>query len=252
MRQVLCLDIGNSSLVAARYKGKQQLARVDMGLDAIYENDEYMFSALAALANGVKDCVYSSVSPRASNLLEALMHAFSELRFSALTLAASGIKSTYQSAERLGSDRVANALAAYSRFKGACIVVDMGTATHFDVVDKDGSFLGGPIAPGLFSSMRIFRDVATHLSDFRVDGPIMPIANNTLEALNAGAQLFSIGGVEFSVAKIRQELACEATCILTGGGAKILGSKLECIDCYWPDLTLDGLALFAERYLGKL
>lgn len=249
MSNFFCIDLGNSTLSAARFQGLELLERMDLPISSDLGGAQQ--SALQRLAAGARACVYASVSPQGASIIENLRTLLGAMPFFALNLQNSGLESCYKSPERLGADRVANALAAYGLLQSACVVIDAGSATHFDVIDNDGRFLGGPIAPGLFSSMMVFQQRATHLADFEIGAAPVAVASNTLDALNTGALLFCIGGIQHTLHKINESLGFEAPSILTGGAAKVLYDKIENISHYEPNLTLCGIARYAQGLLQR-
>jgi type III pantothenate kinase len=147
----------------------------------------------------------------------------------------------------VGADRLMNAVAAYERIGGACIVVDFGTSINYDVVSEDGEYLGGAIAPGVQISMDALTQRAARLVKVEVEDPHGAIGKNTQAAIRSGIVYGFAGQVDGIVGRIREELGVEATTIATGGLAGTIAPFCEQIDEVDDLLTLSGLRLVWER-----
>ena len=155
--------------------------------------------------------------------------------------------------KQLGSDRIANTLAAHEMFgeNGPVIVVDFGTSTNFDVVSGKGEFLGGALAPGIEISVEALAARAAQLRKVELVKPKSVIGKNTVEALQSGTIFGFAGQVDGLVNRITEELAQSysdtPTVVATGGLAPLILGVSETIDEHEPDLTLIGLRLIHER-----
>jgi type III pantothenate kinase len=147
----------------------------------------------------------------------------------------------------VGADRIVNAVAAYERCAGACIVVDFGTSTNFDVVSSDGEYLGGVLAPGVEISIEALAQRAARLFKVDLEPPEHVIGKNTAAALQSGVIYGFAGQVDAIVRRIRDELGEEATAIATGGLAGPIVPFCEEIDEVDDLLTLQGLRIVWER-----
>lgn len=147
----------------------------------------------------------------------------------------------------LGADRLVNAVAAYERIGGACIVVDFGTALTYDVVSEHGEHLGGLIAPGLEISLEALSDRGAKLPKIDLLPPRAVIGKSTVEAIRGGVLFGYAAAVDGIVGRIRGELGVEAPTIATGGHASIVAPFCETIDEIDGDLTLRGLQLIWDR-----
>ena len=117
----------------------------------------------------------------------------------------------------LGTDRLVNAIAAYDRYAGACIVVDFGTSTNYDAISADGEYLGGVLAPGIEVSMEALSERAAKLPKVDFEAPSETIGRSTLTALQSGLIYGTAGQVDGIVARMREELGIDAAAIATGG-----------------------------------
>jgi len=147
----------------------------------------------------------------------------------------------------VGADRLMNAVAAYERIAGACIVVDFGTSINYDVVSPEGEYLGGAIAPGVQISMDALTQRAARLVKVEVEDPRHAIGRNTQAAIRSGIVYGFAGQVDGIVGRIREELDADATAIATGGLASTISPFCEEIDEVDDLLTLTGLRIVWER-----
>jgi type III pantothenate kinase len=148
---------------------------------------------------------------------------------------------------QLGTDRLANAVAAYDRVGGACVVVDFGTSLNYDVVSADGEYLGGIISPGVEISAEALWERAAKLVKVDLEPPDAVVGKNTEAAIRSGVVYGFAGQVDGIVGRVREELGGEATAIATGGHAAAIVPFCEEIDQVDDLLTLTGLRLIYER-----
>ncbi|MDX2246544.1 MAG: type III pantothenate kinase [Bacteroidia bacterium] len=150
--------------------------------------------------------------------------------------------------DEIGSDLVANAVAAYSRFSQAAIVVDFGTALTFTTVSDRGEILGVAIAPGLKTAMQALFFNTAQLPVVPLELPTSAIGKNTAHALQAGILMGYVGLVNELLDRIQAELPTKAKVLATGGLSSVLAPLKSRFDEVDPMLTLDGLRLIAEKY----
>ena len=147
----------------------------------------------------------------------------------------------------LGADRLVNAVAAFARFGGACVIVDFGTALTFDVVSEGGEYLGGIIAPGVEISMEALTQRAAAIPKIDLTPPRALIGKGTVDAIRSGVIYGFAGQVDTIVTRLRDELGEETEAIATGGLAGALIPFCETIDDVDDLLTLNGLRIIWER-----
>jgi type III pantothenate kinase len=160
---------------------------------------------------------------------------------------ATGMRILYEHPNEVGADRICGAVAAYARYGGPAIVVDLGTATTFSVVSKDGDFLGGAIAPGIGISVDALAEHAAQLHRVPLQVPRAAIGRSTTTAMQAGVVFGFAGLVTEVVRRIREELKVPAVAVATGGWAELVMPACGCIDHHDPNLVLEGLRLIYER-----
>jgi type III pantothenate kinase len=152
----------------------------------------------------------------------------------------------YENPREVGADRIANAVAAYERVKGAVVVVDFGTGTNFDCVNAKGEFVGGVIAPGLQISADALFSRAARLARIPIQKPPKTIGRNTTHSVQSGIVFGYVGLVDGLVDRIRGELG-PLRVLATGGLAALIAPESRTIEEVLPDLTLDGLRILYDR-----
>ena len=158
-----------------------------------------------------------------------------------------GMPLRYDNPREIGADRLVNAVAAYEKTKGACIVVDFGTAITYDPVSADGEYLGGIISPGVEISLEALYARAAKLPKVDIAAPRQLIGKSTIEAIRSGIVYGFAGQVDGIVKRLRAELGEETETIATGGLAEHIVPFTETIDEVDDLLTLTGLRILYER-----
>jgi type III pantothenate kinase len=146
-----------------------------------------------------------------------------------------------------GADRVVNALAARTRYRPPLIIVDFGTATTFDVVDDDGAYCGGAIAPGINLSIEALHLAAAKLPRIALEPPESVIGRTTVGAMQSGIFWGYVGLIEGLVARIQDEYGKKMTVLATGGLAPLFVSRCPALEHLERDLTMAGLLEIYER-----
>lgn len=158
-----------------------------------------------------------------------------------------GIRNAYQPPEAVGADRLVNAVAAIHLYGAPCIVVDFGTATTFDAIDRNGTYLGGAISPGITMAAEALFQRTAQLPRVALNQPKRAIGRSTVESIQSGLVFGYVGLVKELVARFKLELGADATVIATGGLAPLIAPLTEVIEEINPDLTLLGLALIWQQ-----
>lgn len=158
-----------------------------------------------------------------------------------------GMRIAIKNPVEVGADRIVNAVAAYAKYGGPCIVADYGTATTFDVVSAEGDYLGGVIAPGIEVSLEALTARAAKLMTVELAAPPHVIGKSTTEALQSGAVYGFAGSTAGVVGAIREELGVRAQVVATGGLAAMIARYAGVIDVVDPYLTLQGIGILMGR-----
>src|SRR5512135_1992335 len=157
----------------------------------------------------------------------------------------------YDDPQQVGSDRVANAVAAYERTHDTTIVVDCGTATKLEYVTRKGEYVGGVIAPGLGIASDALFERAARLYRVELVRPKHVLGRNTVHAIQSGLVYGYASLVDGLVVRMEKEIGMKARVIATGGFAPLLAPESETIEEVAEFLTLDGLRLIYGRNSGQ-
>lgn len=162
-----------------------------------------------------------------------------------------GLKVAIDNPREAGADRLANVAAAFQKYGGPCIVVDLGTAINFDIVSAEGDFLGGIICPGIGIAISGLFEKAARLPlvDFRE--PRQLIGRNTVDCIQSGLYYSTISAIDGILDRLLVELGSGTKIIGTGGQAKLMVSGSKYLKTIDEDLTLDGVRMIWERNAGR-
>lgn len=161
-----------------------------------------------------------------------------------------GMPILYDAPQEVGADRIVNAVAAYERLGGPCVVVDFGTATTFDVVTARGEYAGGVIVPGIAISAEALFERAARLWRVEIRRPEKVVGKTTAGSIQSGLYFGYLSLVDGLIDRITREIGAKPRVIATGGLAELFGGGSERIEEVDPLLTLTGLLLIHERNRG--
>jgi type III pantothenate kinase len=255
---LLAVDIGNTNITIGVFDGSKMKAtwRVATGVHRM--PDEYaslilhLFEHEGIAASKITDTILCSVVPPLTGVFEEMCRHY--LKVSPILVEAgvkTGVRISMDNPREVGADRIVNAVAAHQLYGGAVIVIDLGTATTFDAVSKEGDYLGGAIAPGIaIATEALFARTAV-LPRVELTHPKRAIGRNTVAAMQSGIVFGYAGLIEGIVARIKEELGGKAKVVATGGYAELLARETPAIDEVNPDLTLIGLRLIYEMNKAK-
>lgn len=249
---LLAIDVGNTNTVIALWDGQQWLSlwrrrtvpeetedQLGVWLKGLFDLANLPFKVDAAIA--------ASVVPAMDHVLDKLCTRYLGVSLRFLRNGAEvGIPVLYEPPHAVGADRLANALGALDQFEPPIIVVDFGTATTFDAIDKDGAYLGGAILPGVSISSQALFSRAAKLPQVEFKAPPTAIGRDTKTALQSGIVYGYAGSVESLASRIQEEMG-PSKVIATGGLGSLFLGVCPSIDSYEPTLTLDGLRIAYER-----
>ena len=236
---LLCIDCGNTRLKWGLHDGRQWLKQAALPLDELYR----LQREFAGLPRPSKVFACSVAGDEARGAVESTVVALG-LTVTWLSSQAKqcGVTNTYAIPAQLGADRWAALIGARHLFQGDCLVVNAGTATTIDVLDRNGVFQGGLILPGI-TLMRASLALNTARLPL-ADGEYQPLPRNTADAIASGALLATAG----AIARMYAHLAAGegSTCLLTGGAAAALLPLLEVPWRAVDQLVLEGLKRIAQ------
>jgi len=246
---LLAIDSGNTNIVFAMFDGDQVKGEWRSSTDTNRTADEFgvWLTQLMAMEgmnrHDVTHCIIASVVPAVVFSLKTLCRRY----FGCEALVVGdpgvdlGIEIDLDRPEEVGADRLVNAVAAHKYYKGPLIVIDFGTATTFDVVDEDGTYLGGAIAPGINLSLEALHTAAAKLPRVAIGRPQTVIGKATVPAMRSGVFYGYCGLIEGLVGRIIKEFGKPMTVVATGGLAPLFLNGTDIIEHLDPDLTLRGL-----------
>jgi type III pantothenate kinase len=251
---LLVVDAGNTNVVFAVHDGHVWRGTWRIATDPQRTSDEYavwlltLFQYVGVDRAAINAAVIGTVVPAALYHLRRLCRDW----FSTEPLVARanldwGFDIKVDRPDEVGADRLLNALAAHWRYGGPLVVVDFGTATTFDVVDHDGAYVGGVIAPGINLSIEALHKAAARLPRIGIGRPQAVIGRSTVPAMQSGIYWGYVGLIEGLVTRIAGEYGQKLSVIATGGLAPLFAEGTLVLEQIDPDLTLDGLRLLAGR-----
>jgi type III pantothenate kinase len=254
---LLGIDVGNTGMGLGVFEGEKLRTSWRMATSTSRMPDEYAAILLSLLnheglkTSDITDVCICSVVPRVIGTLQDMFRRF--FKIEPLVIGPgikTGVKIRMDNPREVGADRIVHSAAAYHLYGGPLIIVDMGTATTFDTVSKNGDYTGGAIAPGFQTAAEALFSRTAMLPSVKLIRPAKAIGTNTEAAMQSGIVYGYLGLIEGMINRIQKELPEKARVILTGGfvdifakGAKIPDKEFDFIDEINPDLILVGLQL---------
>ncbi|HBD89700.1 MAG: pantothenate kinase [Rhodobacteraceae bacterium GWE1_64_9] len=247
---LLAIDCGNTNTVFSIWDGAAFRATWRIATDHKRTADEYFvwLSSLMMLTKTeaqITEAIISSTVPRVVFNLRVLCNRYFDCRPIVVGKpeCALPVDPRVDQGTTVGPDRLVNTVAGFDRHGGNLIVVDFGTATTFDVVDTDGAYIGGVIAPGVNLSLEALHMAAAALPHIDIARPASAIGTNTVACMQSGVYWGYIGLVEGIVRQIRAERVMPMKVIATGGLAPLFQQGTALFDSVEDDLTMHGLVL---------
>lgn len=250
---LLTLDVGNTKTGVGVYSEGKWIAdwRITTHLD--HMADEYYVLLKALLEDA--GLSFQKISGAAlASVVPPLTATFEELVVRVLgrppvvvgPSVRTGIQIKIENPKEVGADRIANTAAVHKLHGGPAIVIDLGTATTFDVVSKDGDYLGGAIAPGLGIAADALVRRTAKLPKVELTLPEHATGRNTVAAMQSGLVIGYVGLVKELVARLKKELGGNPKVIATGGMGEMISTWTNVIDVVSPRLTLEGIRIIYE------
>lgn len=254
---LLAIDVGNTAMGIGVYDEKRMRVEWSVATDRSKTHDEYGLLFLDLLEHqrlhpaDIRAVAISSSVPPIIPTLEWMCQKYFNLK---PLVVGPGVKTgmiiRYDNPREVGADRIVIAVAAFEKYGGPLIVVDFGTATIFDVVSRDGEYLGGVMAPGVGISVDALFQAAAKLPRIELVKPPTVLARNTVHSMQSGVIYGFASQVDEVVHRLVDELGwgdAQVRVIATGDHAELLVSETEMVQAVDPYLSLDGLRIIYER-----
>src|SRR3954471_14901438 len=251
---LLTVDVGNTQTHIGMFRGEELLEHWRFATRREATGDELATTLVGLLAlrgyalKDVDGAIVSSVVPQLAHEYESV----SERYFAGTLIVVgpgvrTGIPIRTENPHETGADRLVNAVAAYDKVGGACVVVDFGTTINYDIVSDDGELLGAIFTPGVEISIQALAQRTARLPPIELEAPSELIGRTTVAAIRSGIVYGFAGQVDAIVGRLREEMGDEITAIATGGLAHTIVPFCDQIDETDDLLTLTGLRLIWER-----
>jgi len=257
---IIAVDIGNTNIhIGLFLEGKEEYiksipggskAKLTSCLKSAWKKIPVTESSTEDRRNGV--IIVSSVKPAWTKVIEEI----AETNFDEeILIIGKDIPLPMQlwvdEPDKVGTDRVISAAAAYDVVGDAVVVADFGTAVTIDLVDRNGIFLGGVICPGFEISAKALRDYTAQLPNIKITKPKAPYGKNTVDAINCGLYYSIVGALQEVIRRYAEEFGKWPQTVITGSGAKVIAGDCEFIDNYVPNLVVKGIVLAYNKYIEQ-
>lgn len=253
---LLAIDAGNTNIVFAIFDDDGRIRgewRSSTNTNRTADEIGAWLCQLIAMEDihrqAVKACIIATVVPAALFSLRTVCRKYFGCQ--ALVVGAPevdiGIKVLLDRPEEVGADRLVNAVGAFEQYGGPKIIVDFGTATTFDVIDAEGNYMGGVIAPGVNLSLEALHSASAQLPRVAIGRPDRVIGKNTVQAMRSGIFWGYVGMVEGLIERIHREYGSPMDVVATGGLAPLFAECTSVLKWSDPDLTLKGLLAVHRR-----
>jgi len=256
---LLTVDVGNTQTCLGLYDGEVKQASWRMTTIKSDTADELVVRLKSLLVmdglapSFISDIAISSVVPGLTEQWRRAGERCASRPRMVLTseLASRVVKIDYPAPDEIGADRIAVAVAALHLYGAPVMVVDFGTATNIEVIDREGAFIGGIICPGLATSADALFSAAAKLSSISIEVPDTVIGKSTAHAVRSGLTYGEIDRIDGLVKRVFRELGYTCKVIATGGLSPRVSDISSTIDLVNDDLTLVGLRLIYDEVIGR-
>ena len=246
---ILCIDVGNTNIKYGVFEGDNLIASFRVSSRLTRTADEYgsvlvnLIGDKGIKKQDIKGIIISSVIPSLNYTICHMCEYFFNI---SPIMVGPGVKTglniKVENPKEVGADRIVNSVAGFYKYGGPVVVIDFGTATTFNVIDKSGALIGGVIAPGIKTSLESLVKNTAQLPMIELVSPKKVIAKNTETNMQAGIIFGFAGLVDNILSKIKKELGQDDLCVVaTGGLGEIIAKEVKSISVVDRALTLDGL-----------
>ena len=255
---LLAIDVGNTNIVIGIFNGDELVTDWRVHTERNTTEDEFnilinsLFSNSNINRKSIENTIISSVVPQMVTILDSFCRKY--LGHEPHWVNASsyrGMPILYGNPSEVGADRIVNAVAAFDKYKTSLIIIDFGTATTFDAVSTKGEYIGGAICPGIIISSEALFMKASKLPRVEIfTPPKNVIGKDTSNSIQSGLIYGYAGLVDGIVKRMKTEMKCDPKVIATGGLARLIGDVSETIEKIESHLTLEGLKMISNVFLG--
>ena len=252
---IMTIDVGNTNITVGVFRGDEVVSNFRITTKMPRTSDEYgmllsnLLEQNSISHDDIEDAIIASVVPNVMHSLEgAIIKYFSIRPIIVEPGTKTGIRVVTENPRQIGADRIVDAAAAYELYGGPVLVLDFGTATTYDLVDKDGAFVSGVTAPGIRISAKALWEDAAKLPEIEIKKPSTILARETISSMQAGLIFGQIGQTEYIVKNMIKESGLkDVKVVATGGLGKIIANETKYIQYYNPTLTLEGMRLIYAK-----
>jgi type III pantothenate kinase len=254
---LLALDVGNTNITIGAFEGDRLTGRWRLRTIREQTSDEWgillrnLFSLSDLSLAAVDGIIISSVVPVINDILAEMSTRYFARNAQFVTASSDlGMAVLYDNPREVGADRVVNGVAAWNRYGGPAVVVDLGTAITFDVISGAGEYMGGLICAGIGVALSGLFAKTALLPMVNFAAPAKLIGTNTMGSIQSGIYFGTIGMIDGILARLIEQLGPNTITIATGGQATLLRDASRLIRHYDEDLTLHGLRIVWDRGQG--
>ncbi len=250
---ILAIDVGNTSITVGIFSGEDLVHSFRVDTDRTKSPDDYgiiFFGNIndrdispSSFTGAIISCVVTDMQEGMAKLIEKY---FGHEPIVVGPETRTGMQILIYNPEELGADRIANAVAAYHRFGGSVIVVDLGTATTFDCISEKGEYLGGAIVPGIELSTVALYHGTSKLPKVDPQKPEVVIGKDTIECIQSGLFHGYASMIDGLCTKLKKEMGSSPEVVMTGGFADAVFDECSSVNRVDKDLALHGLRLLYE------
>jgi type III pantothenate kinase len=252
---LLVIDVGNTNITCGVFKEEELIGSFRITTKLQRTSDEYgliiceLLNYRGITSSDVEAVIVASVVPGIMHSLKnGIMKYLKRTPMEVGIGTKTGIKINVANPKEVGADRVVDAVAAYDLYGGPLIVIDFGTATTYDLISKDGTFLAGITSPGIRICADALWNETAKLPEIEIRKPESILTTDTISSMQAGLVYGYIGQTEYIIKKIIEEAKIpDIKVIATGGLGKIIADSTDTIQIYDQQLTLKGLRLIYNK-----